>query len=89
MPHVIDDPDVLDATESDEIPLMPLTLPVSRRERSTLLASLRGWVLSLLQRHTPREQTYRQRILPEPVLSIDLLARTHPDIYRQITSWSL
>jgi len=93
MPHVIDAPDVLEhpsyASESDDIHVLPLPLPASWRERSTLLMSLRGWILALRRRHTSWEQTCSQQIPQEPALSIELLARTYPDIYRRITSWSL
>jgi hypothetical protein len=92
MPHVLDDHDVLEhpsyASESDDTHLLLLTCPASRRERSTLLMSLRGWILALRRRHTSWEQTCSQQIPQEPALSIDLLARTYPDIYRRITSWS-
>jgi hypothetical protein len=92
MPHVIDDTDILEhissSPDSYDIHALPLVLPATRRGRGKLLAVLRGLFTSLRRRRIYREQT------PTPgtdqyELSMDMLARKYPNIYLQLTSWSI
>ena len=64
-------------------------LPASRRGRLPLFPALRSWLMPLLRLHTHREQTYSRQMPQKPTMSIDLLARKYPDLYRRITSWSI
>jgi hypothetical protein len=84
MPSVIDDTDILEhttsATEYDEIQARPL--PLSRRGRAHLYAPLR-------RLHLHWKQTRPLQRPPQPVMSMDTLARTYPDIYLRLTSWAI
>jgi len=84
MPHVIDDPDVLEhsspTSDGDDIRALPLLLPVARRGRSTLFTSLCGILTSLRSMGTHQKQ-HRGPSMQPFELPMDILARKHPDLY--------
>jgi hypothetical protein len=84
MPHVIDDPDVLEHStttpDCDETQALPRVLPSARRGHPRLFAVLRGLFTTLRRRRTPREQPAIPRTQPFE-LPMDILAREHPDLY--------
>jgi hypothetical protein len=93
MPSVTDNTDILEPTshsaECDYTRERTQALPASWRGRPSLLLALRGWFIPLLRLHMHQEQTCARRMPQQPTMSIDLLARKYPAIYRRITSWSI
>lgn len=81
--------DTSTASKYNDIPSLPRVLPSSRRGHAHLYTALRGLIIALLRLHTCREQACTNRVPQEPAISIDLMARQYPDLYRRITSWSI
>jgi hypothetical protein len=77
------------APACNALPSLPCVLPFSRHGHATLSTALRGLILPLLRLYIPRAQDCAPRGLPEAALSIDLMVRQYPDLYRRITSWSI
>ena len=93
MPHVTDDTDILEQISHpatyDNTHEFVRVLPSYRRRRSPLFLALYGWLMPRLRLPAQRAQI-GTRLQPQmPEVSIDLLARKYPDIYRRITSWSI
>jgi hypothetical protein len=84
MPHVIDDPDLLEhsapTSDCEDSHALPHLLPGARRGRSTLFTSLRSILTSLRSVGTHQKQPHGPRVQPFE-LPMDILARKHPDLY--------
>ena len=93
MPPVTDNTDILElpshSAEDEVIYHRAPAIPFSRSGRPALFPALRGWRMLRLRLHSHAPQTCTRRRPQEPAMSIDLLARQYPDIYRRITSWSI
>jgi hypothetical protein len=88
MPHVLDDPDILEehttvSSACDELHALPLGLPTAPRGRSRFLTFLRRLITPI-----PRPRTRRQVCCvpgaPRFETPLDMLAREHPDIHLRV-----
>jgi len=88
MPHVLEDPDILEehtalSPACDELQTLPLELPTSLRGRSRFLAFLRRLFTPVPRLRTRRQECCVSRA-PRFETSLDILAREHPDIHLRI-----
>ena len=90
MPHVLDDTDILEehtalSPECNERDALPRARPLSRRERSRLLALLRRLITP-----APRLRPHRQEYCAPGTLrfetTLDILAREYPDLHLRVMS---
>jgi hypothetical protein len=90
MPHVLEDPDILEehitlSPACDELDTLSRALPSFRPKRTPVLAWL-GRLFTSVPRLGPRQQGYCAPRAPRFETPLDILAREHPDVLLRVMS---